>query len=106
MENFDRAKLITELQKQDTIVDTFLLLGPVESEIIELAASLETNTPDEIKKMWTVKPDVLSKYPDFDRGDIEIDETINMELCMQSFPDGYHCEVQESKPETKTMRAT
>ena len=49
---------------------------------------------------------MISRYPEFSRGNIDIDESITMELCHQSYPKGYDCLVQQTKPEPRTMKAT
>ena len=42
---FDREKFIKKLEERDTIVDSLLVLGPDEQQIVELSSKLQDNTP-------------------------------------------------------------
>ena len=43
---FDREKFIKRLEERDTIVDSLLVLGPDEQQIVELSSKLQDNTPE------------------------------------------------------------
>ena len=43
---FDREKFIKRLEERDTIVDSLLVLGPDEQQIVELSSKLLDNTPE------------------------------------------------------------
>ena len=50
--------------------------------MVELSSKLQESTPEQIAHHWKeIKPDLISRYPDFSRGNIDIDESITMELC-------------------------
>jgi hypothetical protein len=102
----DRKALKEEMKKVDTLVDTFLIMGPSdENLLVDLAKKLKSDNHEEIQKEFKlaadfgkVKPIIVSKYPDFKRH-VTIDTTVEAWLSIYAYKKDYNLVVSDQMPE-------
>ena len=83
----------------ETIVDTIFILGPNKWEkLAQLAEDYKDNVNQlseviNSRKQNLIDAEVISQYPDFNRNEIDTDESQKYFAKMSAFPDGYKCRV-------------
>ena len=101
---YKREDFVKWLKNADTIVDTLFIFGPNNREkLAEMAEQLDED-PTQIDRIRSeiedmVEPEVISKYPDFNREEIDTDESQQAFALNSAFPDGrYSCIKQVERP--------
>ena len=70
--------------------------------IAEIAKQIDINDENNSE---SIEPKIISQYPEFNRDQIDTDDTQKYFAKMNSFPRGYKCKVQATRPEPKHQAA-
>ena len=80
--NFSRTGFVNWVKAKDTIVDTLFILGPSNEErLADMAKNLTPKSIPEIAREINkedgdvIEPKIISQYPEFNREQIDTDET-------------------------------